>query len=117
MHGWRRFLLDDTDESITFARVCFYVARLLGIFIQRPSKLLDRAVQASLKIDEYVVGPESLGKFLASHNLAWFFQQENQDLQGLSGKSDPDSVLPQFPGSAIQQIGPETHQVLRRHRL
>jgi hypothetical protein len=52
----------------------------LGVVIQRPSKLLDRAVQASFKIDKHVVSPEALAKFLAGHKFAWSFQQENQDL-------------------------------------
>src|ERR1700682_1852070 len=117
MRGWRRFLLDDADESITLARVSLYVARFLGIFIQCPSQLLDRTVQASFKIDKDVVGPETLAKFLPCHQLSRPFQQEKQDLQRLPGKLDPDSVLPQFPGSPIQKIGPETHRVLRRHRL
>src|SRR6266851_1731086 len=117
MRGWHRFLLDDADESITLARVSLYVARLLGIIIQCPSQLLDRTVQASLKIDKDVVGPETPAKFLPSHKLSRPFQQEKQDLERLSGKFDPDSVLPQFPGSPIQKIGPKTHRVLRRHRL
>src|SRR4030088_186605 len=116
-HSWQQFLVDDTDESITLARVSLYVARFLGIFIQCPSQFLDRTVQAAFKIDEHIVCPEALTKFLPRNKFSWAFQEENQDLQRLSGKFDPNSALPQFSHPALQKIRSETQKNLRRHRL
>ena len=49
--------------------------RLLGIFIQSPAQLLDRTIQAALKVYEHIVRPESLPQFFPSDKYAGAFEE------------------------------------------
>jgi hypothetical protein len=61
-------------------------------------------VQAVVKIDECVRGPDSGLKFFPGHNIAGTFQQDLKHLEGLAAQTQPHPVLAQFAGTDIQLI-------------
>lgn len=105
--------LDDADESISFARVGFYVARLLGIVIQRPAQFLNRAVQTSFEVNEYIVPPQPLAQFFACHQLTGTIKQEIEHLKRLARQPYPLSVLAEFSPSAVDHVRAESNRVNR----
>jgi hypothetical protein len=47
-----------------------------------------------VEVDEGPVRPELLMYLLPRHDLAWSFQQQQQNLKGLAGEMQPSSLLP-----------------------
>ena len=78
-----------TDIPVPPARQRFDVARRLRRIAKRFANPGDCIVQAVVKIDERVRGPNSGLKFLAGHNIAGTFQQDLEHLQRLATQAQP----------------------------
>ena len=61
------------------------------------AQLGDRYAQALVKIDENVVRPEAVAKFLAGNNFAIAFEEGEQTLEGLILKFDHAALTEEVP--------------------
>jgi hypothetical protein len=64
-----------TDETIAASRKSFYVSGFFGGIGKSLAKLIDCFVQAVFKINEGLLGPETLLYFLAGNNLSRTFEK------------------------------------------
>jgi len=55
-----------------------------------------------VEIDKGVAGPEAFAQFVAANNLAWLFKKNRQDLKGLFGQLDAQTMLAQFEGFEVK---------------
>ena len=100
-------ILYRTDVPVSPARKRFDVARAIGRVAKHFANPRNRVVQVVVKIAECVTGPDSSLKFFASHNLARPFQQDFENLEGLSAQAQSYAVLAQFASTDIQLISVE----------
>src|SRR5271165_1022335 len=101
--GYRQALkiLYRTDVPVSPARKRFDVARRLRRLAQHFANPRNCVVQAVVKIDERISGPESGLELLASDNLSRTFQQDFEHSEGLAPQAQPYTVLAQFAGTDI----------------
>ena len=58
--------------------------------------MIDCLVQTAIEIDKRVGRPELFLEFFARYDFAWVCQQEQEDLERLVPKFDPQALLAQF---------------------
>jgi hypothetical protein len=86
-------LRDLCDETVAAPGESFYKPRTLCRIVQGFAQLLDRVVEAAIKVDESIRGPDSTLQFLTSHNPAGLFQENLEDLERLFLKANFHSLL------------------------
>jgi len=62
------------------------------------------------EIDESFIRPESFSQLIPSDHLARVFQQDSQNLEGLSGHTEAKTVFAQLTGWEICLKYPEPHE-------
>src|SRR5262249_2650935 len=90
------FNLDGSDETVPTARQSFDKAGIRSRIVQSVTDLVDRSVQAVIKIDKSVSRPDLLSQLLPGHDLSWVLQELSQNLKRLLLKSNLESVLAQL---------------------
>ena len=90
------------QKPVPAPRQRFNITRGLPGIVQRLSQPLDGRIDTVLELDDGPVGPESVMQFLPRNHFAGVLQQHRQDLDGLIGKPDLDSVSTKLSRSQIQ---------------
>ena len=99
-------LVSDTGNS-------FDVSRILGRIAEGLPQLVDRGVEPVLEIDESIISPNLLAQFIAADDMVGAFEQGHQDLERLLLDLDPDTMLPQLSGYAVNFEGAKSRVFLR----
>ena len=97
-----RWSVDWPDETVSQPGQSLDPMRRLRRIAQNSADPFYRVVQAVIKIDESVGGPEFGVELLAGNYIARPFDQHSQDLKRLARKPKPNTILPQLPGSEVQ---------------
>ncbi len=116
--GRCRDLLHGSNETIAHTGDRLDISRILRGIAQRGAKLLDRGVQAVLKIHERVGGPQPLPHLFAGNHFTRFLEQDGQDAKGLARQADTHTMLAQFSRRQIYLEDSEAvHGTQRRWAL
>src|SRR5215467_312540 len=83
-------------EPVSATGQCFDVTRFFRRVPQDVAQSLDGAIQARVKVNECVRGPEPLAKFLARNHVTGTFQQKGQDAKWLVLDPQADAALADF---------------------
>ena len=75
--------LDHANVVVAFAGQRLDQARLFGGISERLPEMVHRLVEAPIEVDERAGSPEPVSQFFASDELAWLFQQREEQLKGL----------------------------------
>ena len=94
--------LDRGEEPVPAARQRLHEARALRGVAQRVAQPLDRAVEARIEVHEGVGGPQGLAHLVPAHDLARTPEQQEQDLEGLVGKTHGQAVLAQLGRARLE---------------
>jgi hypothetical protein len=111
MERLNRRLLEWPNESIPAARHGLDEPRILGRIAQRVAQLLDGAVQPGIEIDERIGRPESPSHLVARDGFAGAFDQQQQNLQGLLGELDPQTLLAELTRDTVELEDTEPRNV------
>jgi hypothetical protein len=106
--------LDPCSEAITASWQGLDKAWCLGRVSQGLPKPLDGIVNSVVEIHEGIVRPESLAELFSGDQLAWLFQKDLQDSEGLFGQPDPRSVVKQFSSGLVYLERAESDPPTRR---
>ena len=90
------------------ARNGFDKSRAFRCVAQGFAKAADRVVESVLELDERILRPESLLKFLSADDFPGMLEESQQHLQGLFVHFDADALLTQFPCRRIDLERAET---------
>lgn len=71
------------------------------------AKFVYGGVEALVEIDVGGVGPELALEGFAADDFAGLPEQGGEDLEGLSGESNPVAVLAEFTSSGVEFVGSE----------
>jgi hypothetical protein len=71
------------------------------------TQFLDCCVQAVIKINERVGGPEALPEFLAGHEFTGMLEQHFENPNRLTVQFQPDTIPAHLLSSGIELEGPE----------
>src|SRR6476660_7106456 len=74
----------------------FYIPRILRSIVQGAAQFFNRAIQAVLKINKRVGGPQSLLHFFPRDHFAGFLEEHHQDGKRLSWQPHTDAMLPEL---------------------
>src|SRR5262249_42834248 len=91
---------DGRNEAVTEPRKRFNIARILGGIAEKLTQCVDRRVQAVVVADVRV-RPKLLAQGDARNHLAWTFEKELQNAEGLFRQTDAQSVLTKFATGKI----------------
>ena len=80
-----------------------------GRFTKCVTEPFHRCVDAVIKLNYGVAGPELLADLFAEHDFARTFEQGNEYLEGLLLQADLEIVLPQLCTPQMQYIRTETN--------
>src|ERR1700751_6154096 len=81
--GGFRTILNLSDEAITALRQSLDKPGLLGVVSEGFPELLDRVVEAAVKIHKRVGGPDASQQLFPGHHLTRMLQQDSQNLKWL----------------------------------
>jgi len=84
---------------------------LVGRVAQSLSQFPHGAVQPHLEIDERLRGPQELAKLVARDQFAGALQERSEDLKGLVGKTDLETVPPKLTRLSVELEYPEAEHV------
>lgn len=95
------------NEPVAATGDCFNVAGSVSAIGKGVPEFAYRSVQAGLKIDKGIFGPEVFFQFFAGDHLTLSFGEEHQNAQGLFLQPDPGAVLAYLPCCQVYKIRPE----------
>jgi len=107
------FLLDRGNKPVATTRKRLDKARVFGGIVQRFTEPHDCRVEAVIKIDEGVAGPEAALQFFAGDHFPAVFQKDGEDLTRLFLELDANAVLAEFAGPEVELVNAEAHRVCR----
>src|SRR4051794_9270324 len=93
--------LQGRDEAVSLAGYRLDVARTGSGIAQRFANLVNRRVQAVIKVHEGVGRPELLLQLFASHDLSGALEQQREDLKGLALEAHSYPTFAQFAGRKV----------------
>jgi hypothetical protein len=96
-----RRCLQFTDEPIPSFGNCLDVARLFGAIVQRLPQLANRHPEATVKINERIVGPEAASKFLPTDYFSGIFEERDQEPMRELLQPDAFPVLQEFSRAGV----------------
>jgi hypothetical protein len=109
--------LDGGDETVSAAGERLYIAWTGGGIAEGFPYFIDRGIQAVIEVDEGVGGPEALLDLFAGDDFSGSFEEQGEDLEGLSLEAELDAALPQFARAEIEFENSETGDAaVRRER-
>jgi hypothetical protein len=88
-------------EPISSLGNCLNVSGIFGIIVQRLPKLANRHPEATVKINERIVTPEAVSKFLPTDEFSGVFQERDEEPMGLLLQPYASPVLQEFAGSGV----------------
>src|SRR5262245_9695280 len=94
-------MVERADKAISTTRQSFDVAGSFRRFSEDVAQPFDRTVQACVKINESISGPEPLAEFIACDDVTRAFQQKDKDAKGLVLKLQADTVFMDFARAQI----------------
>ncbi len=77
------------------------LARVIGGISQRLPQLIDRRVEAVVKVDEGIGRPILIAQLFACDYFARSLQQNSEYVEWLFLELDPDAPLAQLPGAQV----------------
>jgi hypothetical protein len=89
LRGW----LNRANEAIAAARNGFDEAWCIGVVTQDATEFFDGCVEGMVEIDERVLGPDALTKFLARDQYSRALKQSRQDLKRLTLAADAHAMF------------------------
>src|ERR1700682_2926417 len=107
------FFLDRGNKAVATTRKRLDEARVFGGIVQSFTEPHDCRVEAVIKVDEGVAGPEAALQFFASDHFPAVFQKDGEDLTGLFLELDANAVLAEFAGPEVKLVNAEAHRVCR----
>src|SRR5580700_2026928 len=84
------------DEPIAPPRQSFNEAWTVGRIPQHFTQAHHRVVQSVVKVDKRISGPQTFAKLIPGDHISRFFQQDDEDLEGLFREFDPKTVFAQL---------------------
>src|SRR5438552_11099091 len=102
-------LLRNRNKPVSPACYCFDVTGNRGRVSQGHAKSMYALVEAALEVNESIVLPQMLLKFLSLADLSRIFQQQRQDFGGLRLQLHLKSVPPQLTGLRTELEDSETN--------
>jgi hypothetical protein len=91
-----------SQKPVSMARDGFDVSRTLRRISEREAQLGHRFVEAAIKINEGMSGPEVLPQLFSRHHFTGMFQKEAENLEGLFLQLDSNAALAKLSRPDIQ---------------
>jgi hypothetical protein len=88
-------------EPVPSLRNRLNVPWIVGVIVQRLSKLTNRHPQATVEIDECIVEPQAASKLLPADDFSGIFQERDKEPIGLLLQLDASPVLQEFPQGGV----------------
>ena len=99
---WSGRTYDRRNEPVTASRDRLHEAGVLGSIAEDFPQPHDRVVQSVVKIDKGIPWPEAIAQFFAGDNFARLFQKQDQNLKGLFGELESETVLAELASFQIR---------------
>ena len=88
-------------EPISSLWNCLNVSGVVGVILQRLPELANRDPEATVEIDEGIVGPETASQFLSADDFSRVFEERDEEPTGLLLQPYASPVLEEFPGGGV----------------
>jgi len=85
--------LNRANKPIAAAGDGLNVTRCIGVVAENAAEFFDGGVEGVVEINESVLGPDALTKFLASDQYSRFFEESSEDLKRLALAADAHAVF------------------------
>jgi len=109
-------VFDLGDKGIALARNGLDERRFFGRVAKNLAEFVDRGIDVGVEVDVDVGGPEAFAQILAGHDLAGFFDENEENLMDLGRQFDADAfAIESLPAKIIGKVA-ETNVAIRRRR-